>query len=71
MGPEMLKNRRFWKILLLLVAIVLTNIYYGCVHKHYYGPEGQSQKSEQEEIKEQEEEIKALQKEIEELKKQR
>ncbi|MHC4256356.1 MAG: hypothetical protein ACYSUL_12235 [Planctomycetota bacterium] len=66
----MLKNRRFWKILLLLVAIVLTNIFFGCVHKHYYGPDKQSQTREQEEIEKQEEEIKALEKEIEELKKQ-
>jgi len=59
----MLKKSTIWRILLLLFAIVITNIFFGCVHK-YYAPENDSQN-----LTEQEAQIQELQKEIEELKK--
>ncbi len=58
----MLRKSRIWKMLLLLVAIVMANLYFGCVHK-YYPPDYGSQE-------EQEAQIEELQKEMEELKKQ-
>ena len=54
---------------MLRVVIVMANLYFGCVHKHYT-PGGDYQTKDGAEIKQQEQQIKELQKEIEELKKQ-
>ena len=62
----MLKRSVIWRVLLLLVVVVMANLYFGCLHKHYapgYYEEGAK-------IKAQDAQIKALQKEMEELKKQ-
>lgn len=66
----MLKKSRIWRMLLLLVVIVMANLYFGCVHKHYLPGGPQYQTKEGAEIKQQEREIKELRKELEKLKKQ-
>lgn len=60
----MLKKSRIWRILLLLLAIVMTSIFFSCVHKYYAPPVGSEYETKQGA------QIRELQKEIEELKEQ-
>jgi len=60
----MLKKSRIRRILLLLLAIIMTSIFFSCVHKYYPPADGSQYETKQGA------QIKELQKEIEELKKQ-